>query len=145
MQLHPNKPGYAVEYTIKSLDAGYIGLDFAKDTGDLTKIRKNQLPDGRHDYWDFAHEMKIDEYVLIIVHHFPFALATIAGNYNYIRERDPNLGVWFRHFRRVKNVKYYFDHVTNAEKWQRLTMTDTISPLLDTKSESYKLIEKWKD
>ena len=38
--------------------------------------------------------------VLIVVHHFPFALAMVDGEYNYIRNVAPEIGVWFRHFRK---------------------------------------------
>jgi hypothetical protein len=87
--------------------------------------------------------MKIDDSVLIITHHFPFALVKVTGKYNYIRDTAPELGVWFRHFRKVKNVRYYADYKTNAKSWTQLTMTDTISPLRDPKSQSFKLIKDW--
>ena len=101
------------------------------------------LPTKHKDYWAFAHEMAIDDRVLVIAHHFPVALATVAGEYNYIRRPEPELGVWFRHFRRVKDVRYYADRVTNVASSQQLTMTDTISPLRDPNSASYKLISSW--
>ena len=81
--------------------------------------------------------------VLIIAHHFPLALATVTGEYNYIRQPEPEIGVWFRHFRRVGDIRHYADRVTNAATWQQLTMTDTISPLRDPNSASYKLIAAW--
>ena len=58
-------------------------------------------------------------------------------------EPDPRIGVWFRHFRRVKDVRYYGDLKTNAHNWERITMTDTISPLRDEGSLSYRLINEW--
>ena len=143
MQLHPADSEHAIKHTVESLAAGYIGLDFLRNIGDLMKIPQEKLPVSQRDYWAFAHEMEIGDHVLIIVHHFPFALITVAGKYNYIRERAPEIGVWFRHFRKVKDVKYYADYVTNANSWQQLTMTDTISPLRDHKSLSFKLIEEW--
>ena len=143
MQLHPADSEHAIKHTVESLAAGYIGLDFLRNIGDLMKIPREKLPVSQRDYWAFAHEMEIGDHVLIIVHHFPFALITVAGKYNYIRERAPEIGVWFRHFRKVKDVKYYADYVTNANSWQQLTMTDTISPLRDHKSLSFKLIEEW--
>lgn len=143
MQLHPCERTVAVHHTITSLAAGYIGLDFVTDIGDLRLLRKEQLPDGQHDYWDFGHVMRKDDVVLIITHHFPFALARIAGPYNYISRAQPHLGVWFRHFRRVRDVVYYADMVTNAHSWQQLKMTDTISPLHDRNAKSYKLIQRW--
>lgn len=128
----------------ESLSAGFIGLDFKKDVGDLLRAQRADLGD-QQDYWGFAHEMKEGDAVLIIAHHFPFALATVAGPYNYVRSTAPEIGVWFRHFRRVaKGVRYYADLVTNAHQWERLVMTDTISPLREETSASYKLIERWR-
>jgi len=143
MQLHPADSKHAIEHSIKSLAAGYIGLDFDDDVGDLTKTKQEELPEGQRDYFAFANEMEVGDVVLIITHHFPFALCTVFGKYNYIREIAPELGVWFRHFRKVKDVKYYADFVTNAKSWRQITMTDTISPLRDPSSLSFKLIEEW--
>jgi hypothetical protein len=143
MQLHPAESGQAVRHTIESLAAGYIGLDFSRDLGDLSQLERDDLPEKQRDYWDFAHSMKTGDRVLIMAHHFPFALATISGPYNYIRSRAPELGVWFRHFRPVKSVMYYADYTTNARSWKRIAMIDTISPLHRTDTESYQLIEKW--
>lgn len=143
MQLHPGDSEHATRHSIESLAAGYIGLDFYRDTGDLSKRQKGSLPENQQDYWDFAHKIEIGDVVLIIVHHFPFALATVTGKYNYIKQKAPELGVWFRHFRKVKDVKYYADYMTDAHSWQRLTMTDTISPLIARQSASYQLIKEW--
>ena len=65
------------------------------------------------------------------------------GDYNYIRQPVPEIGVWFRHFRRVKDVQLYSDRVTNASKWEQLKMTDTLARLQDTQSQSYQLIDSW--
>jgi len=143
MQLHPNEPGGAIKHSVESLVAGYIGLDFAPEVGDLMRTTQSALPQTTKDYWAFAHEMTVGDRVLIIAHHFPFAVATVAGEYNYIRSPAPEIGVWFRHFRRVEDVQYYGDRVTNARSWEQITMTDTISPLRDTSSMSYRLIESW--
>ena len=89
--------------------------------------------------------MGIDDKVLIIVHHFPFAIATVDGEYNYIRTPVKEIGVWFRHFRRIKNLSYYGDFVTNARNWEPIKMTDTISPLRDHSTQSYRLIEQMTD
>ena len=87
--------------------------------------------------------MQVGDRVLIIVHHFPFAVVTIDSEYNYIRRTEPELGVWFRHFRRIKDDPVYFaDYATNAKSWEPYKMTDTISILKDPTSKSYKLIEK---
>lgn len=143
MQLHPSDPSGALKHSVQSLAAGFIGLDFADDVGDLRRITQAALPKNAKDYWAFSAEMAIGDRVLIIVHHFPFAIATIAGDYNYIRERAPELGVWFRHFRRVEKVEYYGDRITDAKNWERIMMTDTISPLRSASSKSYKLISSW--
>jgi hypothetical protein len=144
MQLHPSSPGDAVAHTINSLAAGYVGLDFAGEVGDLLTIEKSSLPQNQKDYWAFAHEMRQDDLVLVIAHHFPFALARVAGPYNYIRSVAPENGVWFRHFRAVKDIWYYADFKTNALAWEKTKMTDTISPLRDQQSISYRLIEEWR-
>ncbi len=143
MQLHPAQPGEAIRYTVGSLAASSIGLDFGIDVGDLMVRSKYSLPEGQQDYWDFAHKMRVGECVLIIAHNSPFALATIAGRYNYIREVAPQLGVWFRHFRRVKNVRYYGDLKTNMRSREQFPMRDAISSLLDPAGQSYQLIEAW--
>ena len=143
MQLHPNEQTEAVKHTVESLVAGYIGLDFTTDVGDLTRTTQSALPSNARDYWAFAHEMAVGDRVLIIVHHFPFALTTVAGEYNYIHAPAPEIGVWFRHFRRIEDVRYYGDRVTNARNWEPITMTDTISPLRDPSSLSYQLIDSW--
>jgi hypothetical protein len=143
MQLHPNQPQRASFYSAQSLTAGFIGLDFEHDVGDMQRVTQRSLPPQQRDYWAFAHNMSIGDRVLIISHHFPFALATVAGDYNYVREPVPELGVLFRHFRRVEDVRYYSDFFTNAAAWQQFKMTDTISPLHDSASASYKLIESW--
>jgi hypothetical protein len=143
VQLHPSEPHLAAQHAYQSLAAGFIGLDFITDVGDLMRTEQSQLPAGQRDYWAFAHEMVIDDRVLIIAHHFPLALATVAGDYNYVRRPEPELDVWFRHFRRVKDVRYYSDRVTNVASGQQFTMTDTISPLRDPNSASYRLIESW--
>jgi hypothetical protein len=104
---------------------------------------QSALPANQRDYWAFAHEMEVGDSVLIIAHHFPFAMATVKGPYNYIRSKQPELGVWFRHFRRVERVRYYGDFVTNAKNWEQIRMTDTISPLRDPGSKSYRLLKEW--
>jgi len=143
MQLHPSEPGEAIGHSVESLASGYIGLDFVTDVGDLMTTPQSALPENQKDYWAFAHEMASGDRVLIIAHHFPFALVTVDGPYNFIREPVTELGVWFRHFRKVKDVRYYADFITNARSWESITMVNTISPLRDQNSKSYKLIESW--
>ncbi len=143
MQLHPEESSGAVRHTVESLSAGYIGLDFAAEIPDLLTVPQSELPENQRNYWAFAHEMNVGDWVLLFTHHFPFALARIAGPYNYIRSSAPEIGVWFRHFRKVDSVRYYGDFVTNARKWEPLTMTATITPLREPDSASYRLIERW--
>ena len=141
MQLHPAKPAKAAFYAAQSLSAGFIGLDFHTEVGDLNRAKKGRIPKNQKDYVAFCGEMEIGDKVLIIVHHFPFAVATIAGDYNYILNPEPELGVWFRHFRRVKNVEYFSDFHKNVKSWEKYTMTDTIAKLKDPDSKSFKLIK----
>ena len=143
MQLHPDAPGGAIKHTVESLSAGYIGLDFAEDVADLKTIAQVQLPETQRNYWGFAHEMNVGDRILLFAHHFPFALARVSGEYNYVRAPVPELGVWFRHFRAVDDVRYYGDFNTNARNWKPLTMTATITPLRERTSESFLLIEEW--
>jgi hypothetical protein len=143
MQLHPADPREALKHSVESLAAGYIGLDFATDVGDLMATTQAALPANQKDYWAFAHELKVGDKVLIIAHHYPFALATVAGKYNYIRVTAPEIGVWFRHFRQVREVSYYGDLITDVHKWESIKMIDTISPLRDRNGQSYKLIGNW--
>lgn len=143
MQLHPNEAKGAIKHTVESLSAGYIGIDFATEVPDLLTTTRDTLPSNQRNYWGFAHEMQEDDYVLLFAHHYPFALLRVAGPYNYIRSTAPELGVWFRHFRAVDDIRYYGDYVTNPQAWESLTMTATITPLRDPATESFQLIERW--
>lgn len=143
LQLHPDEGSLAVAHTMKSLGLGYIGIDFANPPGDLTDVTPENIAQPQRDYWDFAHKMQIGDLVLIVAHHYPCALVKISGKYNYIRDPEQEIGVWFRHFRRVKIISYYADFVTNPAVWEKTIMTDAISILTDTKSKSYQLIEQW--
>ncbi len=143
MQVHPGDSDKAIKHTVESISAGYIGLDFVTDTPDLKTISQETLPENQRNYWAFAHEMQIGDHVLLFAHHFPLALVHVAGDYNYIREKAPEIGVWFRHFRKIDDIRYYGDYITDARKWEYLTMTATITPLRDPNSASYKLIDEW--
>ena len=143
MQLHPNEGAGAVKHTVQSLCAGYIGLHFAVEVPDLLTVTQDALPKNERNYWAFAHEMEVGDRVLLFTHHYPFALARVAGGYNYIRSIASEIGVWFRHFRPVDDIRYYGDLVKNAKSWEPLTMTATITPLRSDDSGSYKLIEQW--
>lgn len=142
MQLHPDRSGRSAYHSASSLAAGFIGLDFRSDVGDLKSVtRVADVPEGQRDYLAFANSMDVGDRVLIISHHFPLAVCEVKGEYNYIRQPESELGVWFRHFRRVHNVKYYADFKTNAKAWEKIIMTDTISPLVNDNTASIKLIK----
>jgi hypothetical protein len=143
MQLHPSESNDAIKYTVESLSAGYVGLDFAGDVPDLLTVAKDALPENQRSYWAFAHEMEVGDHILLFAHHFPFALVRVSGDYNYIRTRAPEIGVWFRHFRQVTQIRYYGDYSTDARRWEPITMTATITPLRDSTTASYRLIEEW--
>jgi hypothetical protein len=114
MQLHPSESAGAIRHTVEGLSAGYIGLDFATDIPDLKTISQSELSENQRNYWSFAHEMQIGDHALLLTHHFPFALIRVSGEYNYVRSAVPELGVWFRHFRSVDDVRYFEDFVMNA-------------------------------
>jgi len=141
--LHPDDSAQAVRHSMLSLGLGYIGLDFANPPGDLTDVEPSSIPQTQRDYLEFAHTMNIGDLVLIVAHHYPCALARVSGGYNYIRNPEEELGIWFRHFRRVDVLGYYADYVTNPANWKKTTMTDTISILRDTSGISHKLIQEW--
>ena len=143
MQLHPSDSANSTRLASESLSAGLIGLDFATDVGDLHVVQYDALPDDQRNYWAICHEMDVDDIVLVMAHHFPLALCRVADDYNYIRRIEPELGVWFRHFRRVDQISYFADVYTNAHDWPRITMTATISPLRNTGTESRDLIDDW--
>jgi hypothetical protein len=143
MQVHPGDSDKAIKHTVESISAGYIGLDFVTDVPDLLTVAQEILPENQHNYWGFAHEMEVDDRVLLFAHHFPLALVRVAGPYNYIRSIAPEIGVWFRHFRKIDDVRYYGDFITDARKWEYITMTATITPLRESNSKSYELIEEW--
>lgn len=142
MQLHPDDGEKSALYSHQSIAAGFIGLDFATEAGDLLADSQKDVLTSQRVYLSFAKDMQVGDKVLIISHHFPVALVTIDGEYNYIRRAEPKIGVWFRHFRRIKDVVYYSDFKTNAKAWDQYIMTDTISILKDKNSKSYKLIDK---
>jgi len=143
MQLHPSEAEGAIRHTVESLAAGYIGLDFAGDVQDLMTIKQSALPANQRHYWSFAHEMDVGDHVLLFAHHYPFAIARVAGAYNYVRTTAPEIGVWFRHFRAVEDVRYYGDFVKSPAEWEKIVMTATITPLRKGDTASLRLIKRW--
>jgi hypothetical protein len=142
MQLRPAEPSESVKGCVESLAAGYIGLDCATDVGDPMRLDRATLTPGGKGYFLFAHEMAVGDRVLIIAHQYPFALATVHGEHNYILHPSKEIG-WSRHSRAVRDVSYYFEWQANPTAWVKTTMTDAISPLRDPSSISYRLIDKW--
>ena len=65
------------------------------------------------------------------------------SGYNYVRRVVPELGIWFNHFRRVRDVRYYADRVLNPREWQELAFAATIQILSDPALPTYQLIESW--
>ncbi|HEX2839558.1 MAG TPA: hypothetical protein VHN77_15680 [Phycisphaerales bacterium] len=145
MQLHPSDPDGAMGHTVNSIAAGFIGLDFDDDPGDLRNLDPSILPESQRGYIDLAKRMARGDKVLVLVHHFPFALVTVDSDYNYIARREPEIGVWFRHFRRInrQETRYYADFVKDAKKWDAITMTGTLFRLSDPTGANYRLIENW--
>jgi hypothetical protein len=143
MQLHPDESTKAVAHTTKCLGLGYIGLDFADPPGDLTDVTPEDIDKTQRDFWEFAHTMQAGDLVLVVAHHYPCALVRVNSPYNYIRSPQNELGVWFRHFRRVEVIGYYADLVTNPNEWEKTIMTDTISVLNDPNGLSYRLMIRW--
>jgi len=142
MQLHPDDAKNSAFYSQQSLAVGLIGLDFATEVGDLLASDHDGILVSQKDYLNFASNIEIGDKVLIISHHYPVAVLTVSGEYNYIRRKEPKLGVWFRHFRRIQDIKYFADHVTHAQAWEQYVMTDTISTLVDKNSKSNRLIDE---
>ena len=144
MQLHPDESESALKSTVESLSHGYIGLDFSREVGDLTKVPQSDLPENQKTYYAFANEMAVGDWVLISVHNFPFALVRVNGQYNYIRSHASEIGVWFRHFREVDDITYFGDVMqTDVRKWEQIPMPATLTPLRQSSTESWQLIERW--
>lgn len=142
MQLHPGDPNRSTEYASRSLSAGMIGLDHSVDIGDMRKGSPAVLPASQRDYFQLATRMAVGDKVLIVAHHHPFAFATVSSDYFYITAVQKELNVWFRHFRRVDDVRFVGDIVTNPKKLPHIPMTDTISSLSE-RTASYQFIRKY--
>jgi hypothetical protein len=116
-----------------------IGLDFASDVGDLSRLRAADLPEKDRYCLAFATKMAKGDHVLIFVHHVAFALCRVTGEYEYVRTPG---AVWFRHSRRVEDVWLYSDCFQGV-KPRTITMRGALSPLYEPSKASYKLIEEW--
>ena len=144
MQLHPSKQtsGSAVEYTVTSLAAHVIGLDFATDVGDLSRVLARDLRKGDRPLRAFAATggMTAGDHVLVFTHNFPFALCRVAGEYKYVR--DPR-HVWFRHSREVDEVWFYGDWIKEPRRWKKIEMYKAFERLDKPETASYQLIDEW--
>ncbi|MFM9872609.1 MAG: hypothetical protein ACKVQS_03975 [Fimbriimonadaceae bacterium] len=142
MQLHPGDSNNASKHTLNCLSKGIVGFDFFDDIGNL-RGEHGTIDEKQKDYLKFEDEMVPGDHILVISHHFPFALVEVSSDYVYVPNAKEDLGVWFRHLRFVKVCQFYADYCTNAKSWEVTKMTDTISPLRDVNSKSYRLIEDW--
>jgi len=142
MQLHPDFGARSVEYAASCITRGIIGLDFNSDIGDL-RGTPCTIPDGQKGYRLFESEMEVGDHVLVQSHHYPLALVEIASDYAYIPNSKEAFGIWCRHIRMVRNTSFYADYVTNPLNWERIPMTDTISPLRDSDGKAFQLIDTW--
>ncbi len=71
---------------VQSLAAGYIGLDFASEVGDLREAQQAALPSMQKDYWAFAHEMTQGDCVLVIRSPFPVSARNRRGRLQLHKE-----------------------------------------------------------
>jgi hypothetical protein len=143
MQLHPATPDKALLCTVQSLSSSLVGLDFPQaDVGDLSRPDCDRAMLRRADRVciRFATEMSDGDRVLVFVHNFPFALCRVAGPYTYVQE--PVLGLW-RHFRKVDDLRFLWDHIKNPHAWPRIPMAWPLVPLRQMHTASYQIIEDW--
>jgi hypothetical protein len=143
MQLHPNESESAAFNTVKSLAAGFIGLDFNEERGDLTNLDQNKLETRTNNIKAFVYEILREVAALIYLHHSPFALVMEIEEYNFIKKPVPALDIWFKHFRSVGKVSFYSDVFKRTRtRDSKLKMPNTFSDE-STDSESGKLIAEW--
>jgi hypothetical protein len=146
------EPRVALRHTVTCLAANLIGLDFGEysgptrpgdDVGDLLYVDPASLPETQRAFRAFATDMQEDDYVLVMAHNFPFALCRVAGPYKYVREIPQEPKIWFHHCRRVEDVRYYGDLVTDAHAWQRLPTPQTLARVSDEDGPVFQLIRRW--
>lgn len=143
MQLFPDGQRDAVHDTIATLAAGYIGIDDTDELRDLAAALPSALSPAQREALAFAQEMCVGDRVLVFARHYPFALARVAGDYNYVCLPVPAHGILFRHFRAVDDLRYYADLAPNAREWESILITERMAPLTDSKSMTFQLIERW--
>lgn len=145
MQLHPDDSGQASKHASESISAGFVGLGFDEDPGDLTKVTpdKAQLSNNEHSYWEILNIQKGD-FILVMSHHYPFALVQVEEGYNYIKKPVHELGIWFNHFVRIDKLatRYYSDYITNPANWTKIVAIMTLQKLVKTDTLSYAVIEE---
>lgn len=143
MQLHPNDAEYASFYTINSLANGFIGLDFGNDPGDLEKLKECELEKTPNNIYAFVKEITRTDVVIIFLHHHPFAIVRNVEEYNYIKQPIDEVNIWFRHFRKFKDISYYSDVFgTIKDEHKNIKMSNTFSGVSED-SETGKLIQGW--
>ncbi len=154
MQLHPDNSNLSVRHTTESLSAGFIGLGFGDDPGDLTKVKPTDtgviLKNNEDRYWQFAEEMQMGDIVAIFCHNQPFALTKVTGDYNFIKSPVQEIGVWFNHFRAIEKdyTKYFLDLNTSTRNQLEeliigLPNQMTIQKHIDNTVKVYQFIDKW--
>ena len=69
---------------------------------------------------------------------------SVAGPYEYVREIAPERKTWFHHFRRVDDIRYYGDFVTNARAWKPIPTPMTIGRIdAHGRGSVFQLIREW--
>ena len=66
MQLHPDDSQKSGFYSNQSIAAGFIGLDFATEVGDLLAESQKDILSSQQDYISFAKDMQVGDKVLIM-------------------------------------------------------------------------------
>ena len=144
MQLHPERIDRARDLALESLERGYVGLDFRGKVGNLS-VSHDGTEKGQRPYRLIQSEMAVGDLVLIQVGEEPLALAEVEGDYEF--EPDPKnaRGVWFRHMRKVGNVRYYDVYIQSGATRERLPLRPALQAVRRTDQPAYRLIERWRN
>jgi len=144
MQLHSSDSEHATRHTFRCLAAGYVGLDFHADVGDLMKVEREAItPSTQRHYHDFAWKMEDGDFVLVVVRNEPFALVRVAGEYNYTTTPS-TLGVWFRHFRAIgrDSMAFWDDRRGRSQSADHAPMAGTLQ-IVNPGTLACDVIEDW--
>lgn len=142
MQLHPNESSRSMEHTTRCLAAGYVGLGFDNDPGDLAALPASDLDTKTNNIHAFVHEIQREDRIVIFSRNRPLAMVSDIGPYNFIREPVPELRIWFRHFRQFSKLSWYADAIGNTPPEPQIVMTNTFSGA-SPDSETGKLAMRW--